>query len=541
MHLCRCVLNARRFVCVSLVVAFACSCADTPVAAYTPKSKLVRSLRKQAIKRLEKADPEELGGKCLIAMAFYNEFGKKSHPKVQSAVAACQKELSGITPEGDDMDNIYSTAIACIFLCKLDAAKYQTEIDFFMRSLEIRQRPYGAWGYPKGGRHPKTGDTSMTQYAVLCLWTAKENGVPISMDSTTKVCNWLLRTQDPSGAWGYQGNDPGVGRQPRSLQQTRIRHSMVAAGVGSLYVLADLLQLVQPRRQSINNTTPSVLRKAPTKIAVPLSNQVDKGAFRSAIDLGDAWFEKNLIYEGTRYTCYYMYAMERYQAFRERFTGRPEEEPHWYNVGVDFLRKEQQPSGGWRIGITEVFDTTFALLFLQRSTRMVLNPSRFGGTLRADRGLPDGPWKLGKDGRIEQQKIVGPAEEILKRLENDADLEWTSEQSPDVELSDDPEERAAQIARLERLVRAAKFQPRFVAVKTLSRIRDLDRVPALIYALSDRDPLIRQQSRAGLRFISRKFGGFGLPDDPSEPDKQAAISKWKHWYSSVRPDAEFWE
>ena len=104
-----------------------------------------------------------------------------------------------------------------------------------------------------------------------------------------------------------------------------------------------------------------------------------------------------------------------------------------------------------------------------------------------------------------------------KRLENDADLEWTSEQSPDVELSDDPEERAAQIARLERLVRAAKFQPRFVAVKTLSRIRDLDRVPALIYALSDRDPLIRQQSRAGLRFISRKFGGFGLPDDPAGP------------------------
>jgi len=126
-------------------------------------------------------------------------------------------------------------------------------------------------------------------------------------------------------------------------------------------------------------------------------------------------------------------------------------------------------------------------------------------------------------------------------LETDADLEWSSEQAVEIQLSDDIVERAAQLTRLERLVRAGKFQPRFVAVKTLSRIRDLDRVPALIYALSDPDPRIIQQSRTGLRFISRNFNGFGLSDEPTETEKQEAISHWKQWYLSVQPEGDFWE
>ena len=534
-------VNLRRFMSFC-AVALACCGAASPAAAYTPQSKIVRALRAQAIQRLDKADHDQLGGKSLIAMAYYNEFGKKNHPKIQSAVAACQAELSGSTPETiQHRESIYSAAITCIFLCELDAQKYRPEIDLLLRSLEIRQRPYGAWGYPVGQKNSTTGDTSMTQYGVLCLWTANHNDIPISIGSATAACNWLLRTQAPSGAWGYQGNDPGVGGQPRSLAQSEIRHSMVAAGLGSLYVLADLLQLAQPRKQSVNRSTPSVLRKAPERLASPLSDRVDKDSLGTALDLGNAWFDKHFTYENTPYPYYYMYALERYRAFQEIVTGQPQNEPSWYNAGVQFLRREQKENGGWNQDITEEVDTAFALLFLQRSTRMKLDNNRFDGTLLAGKALPEGPWEVGEDGRIEVKKIISDTEQILERLETDADLEWSSEQAVEIQLSDDIVERAAQLTRLERLVRAGKFQPRFVAVKTLSRIRDLDRVPALIYALSDPDPRIIQQSRTGLRFISRNFNGFGLSDEPTETEKQEAISHWKQWYLSVQPEGDFWE
>ena len=506
---------------------------------YTPESPLVRSLREQGIAELKDVDHEELGGKSQIALVHLNEYGRKDHPQVQRAAQACRAELSGKVPN-ELRDSIYSTTISCIFLCELDAEKYRPEIDFLLASLEHRQRPYGAWGYPPHGQHPKTGDTSMTQYGVLCLWTAHEKGVEISTASATKAGNWLLRTQDPSGAWGYQGNDPGVGGGPRSRQQREIRHSMVAAGLGSLYVLADLFHMGSGRRRSIDSATPSVLRKAPTDTREPTTKNMDQGALRSAVDLGDRWFDQNFQYRDTEYTYYYMYAYERYRAFRENYTGQPEEEPDWYNVGVEFLREQQKDNGTWHRGVSPDVDTAFALLFLQRSTRKHLRDDRFDGTLIQDNVLPTGRWTIGEDGRIKEEQKLGLADEFISRLEDEVDLE-SPESLPDIKLSDDPESRETQIARLERLVRAAKFEQRYVAVKTLAGTRELERVPALIFGLSDPDSEIVRQSRDGLRFISRRFIGFGLPDEPEETDVQSAITNWKGWYLSVNPEAEFWK
>ena len=51
----------------------------------------------------------------------------------------------------------------------------------------------------------------MTQYGVLASWEAKKNGFVVPVDSIERVLMWLMRTQDPSGGWGYQGVDPGPG------------------------------------------------------------------------------------------------------------------------------------------------------------------------------------------------------------------------------------------------------------------------------------------------------------------------------------------
>jgi hypothetical protein len=64
-------------------------------------------------------------------------------------------------------------------------------------------------------------------------------------------------------------------------------------------------------------------------------------------------------------------------------------------------------------------------------------------------------------------------------------------------------------------------------------------VPALIYALSDPDQPVRRYARDGLRFISRKFDGFGMPDEPTLSELQQAQQKWRDWYRTMNPKHVF--
>jgi hypothetical protein len=53
--------------------------------------------------------------------------------------------------------------------------------------------------------------------------------------------------------------------------------------------------------------------------------------------------------------------------------------------------------------------------------------------------------------------------------------------------------------------------------------------------------MIVREARDGLRFISRRFFGFNLPDSPTEDQVQVAQAKWEEWYLSIRPDGELLE
>jgi HEAT repeat protein len=92
---------------------------------------------------------------------------------------------------------------------------------------------------------------------------------------------------------------------------------------------------------------------------------------------------------------------------------------------------------------------------------------------------------------------------------------------------------------MRRLAHAESFAVRMTAVKTLASIRELDNVPTLIYALSDPDLRVMKTARDGLRFSSRKLGGFGLRDEPTPKERSEAIKAWKQWYLAIRPEAFF--
>ena len=95
--------------------------------------------------------------------------------------------------------------------------------------------------------------------------------------------------------------------------------------------------------------------------------------------------------------------------------------------------------------------------------------------------------------------------------------------------------------KLEELAGGGSLEARVTALRALGKLRSLDPVPTLIFALADENLFVMREARDSLRRISRRFDGFGLPDDPTDVERRAAINKWQDWYLAVDPNAEFEE
>jgi hypothetical protein len=193
---------------------------------------------------------------------------------------------------------------------------------------------------------------------------------------------------------------------------------------------------------------------------------------------------------------------------------------------------------------------------LSRSTRKSISvklKALGDGVLLGGMGLPKNISDLQeRNGKVVETPLGGSVEEILAIIEdpNNPELKRLAESGQSIPLDSDVTKRSGQVTRLRSLVSAGSYESRLVAVKTLSKVRDLDNVPVLLFALTDPDVRIVLESDKALRAISRKFRGVGLPDDPQPPGNdlkvpagqwpqvKAAQKSWKDWYLSIRPDAE---
>ncbi len=515
--------------------------------AFTPESPAVLSMVKDAARHLESATDARVGGRCLLAMALLKAGRDSGHAMVQEAIKDCQDVATNAEAVSNRLD-IYETSVAILFLCEIDPSLYSQEIQVLLSSLHQRQKPFGGWGYPTGVNE-KTSDTSMTQYAVLASWVAHRSGIAtVTNHSMQQVCLWLMRTQDPTGAWGYQGRDPGPGAFDR-VEQQEVRHSLSAAGLGSLYICASFLGLTSESATVLmgDEQLPPALKlvTAEPERAPSAGSDIDPRLLRRAIADGDRWLTRNYRINPENWTLYYLYTLERYKSFQELATGRVAGEPTWYNDGVKFLKSIQKSDGSlWpQDGGSAAIDTAFGILFLKRSAQKSIErvAEEFAGRLTGGRGLPKDTSSVRvEDGKVVRTPFQGTVDRLLEILESadHPDLDAVSEQVQ-MDMATDPSARANQLARLRRLVEAESSDARRAAVRALSSVRDLDNIPSLIYALSDPDPNVMLEARRGLRFISRKFRGFGLPENPSEEERQRAIDAWKNWYLSIRPDAQF--
>jgi hypothetical protein len=269
---------------------------------------------------------------------------------------------------------------------------------------------------------------------------------------------------------------------------------------------------------------------------------VNGAGMRASADRGNQWFRNNFKIKQDQWNYYYLYALERYMSFQEIARGRQEAEPAWYNEAVDYMRSVQTKDGSFDGTSGRPCSTAFAVLFLTRSTqRSIGKIAALEANLLGGRDLPKDVSNVrqNEEGEVVKPQIFTDITKLVDAL-NDPNFTLDEEAMRQVmELPLDRFARDQDLVRMRKMVSAESPAARLVAVRALAQSRQLDNVPLLIYALSDGDNRIKREAEDGLRFISRKFKGFNLPDNPTPADVAAAQNNWKNWYLSIRPDAKF--
>ena len=505
--------------------------------AVTPESPAVQKLVQSALGFLEKNTDDRLGGKCLVGLTFLKA-GRRDHPRVQEAVEECRKQMAANPP--DTLLDVYSNGLAVIFLCELAPDKYAREIAWYLDRLKARQKDHGGWGY----QEYLTGDTSQTQYGTLAYWEAHRRGFNIDGPSLENVAEWLMRTQDPEGCWGYQGE---VSPTSQLIPQRDTNCSMLAAGLGSVYICADLLNASPvAARDDKNNKADKPLPDALKPVGEPRGarssrkirpQKINTVNLLDTMDRAHGWMQNNSTIDIGPKRFYYFYALERYKSFQEAFEGDVQEEPKWYNDVYQYLAGSQQSDGSWAGFCGAPCDTAFSTLFLLRSTQKSLGAKLGEGTLLGGRGLPSNLSRAKmRNGQLIVEQVHTRVDQLLSMIEDpDEGILDELARDPRQLVVEKVDEKSAR--RLQQLVRGGEPEVRLLAVRALGRTGNLDYAPSLLYALTDPDRRVVLEARDGLQFISRNFQGFGPPDDFTEKQRFDAVDAWKNWYKSLRPAA----
>lgn len=518
----------------------------TEAQAYAPEDPEVQAMAERAVVYLETSRTrtvrdeymETLGGRCVTALAIYKHRKDRNHPAVQDAVAECQRyaQNSSITYPSDFN---YSLGLSIIFLCEIDAQRYASDIQSLVGILQSRQRQDGAWSYPTF----ETGDTSQTQYAALATWMAHTHGFMANQDSVESMGNWLIRTQDVSGAFAYQGKDPGnFQRIQQGGGDHGIRLSMSPAALGAMYIVANILEINLSGQQNAEAGETEVFQRVedPSKRKMRPKN-LEVARLKEALRVGNNFFERNFAINIGRNQFYYLYSLERYHSFREHLEQSVQAEPAWYNAGVEFLKGTQAEDGTWQGMRGKSIDSAFSVLFLLRSTKQIIR-SVSEGNLIGGYGLPADltKVKVTAGGEVVGTDVRGDIGSLLELIESGEvmDSDTLLAQLDDLQFSTNKEKDTAAFDRLKQMVAGQNYQARLLAVRALANEGSLDNVPVLIYALSDPDARVAREADAGLRVLSRRFSAPRLPEDPTLEQKRSAQYAWRDWLKTVRPDLD---
>ena len=274
------------------------------------------------------------------------------------------------------------------------------------RLIEWQSNAHGSWTYAKGAAKDARHDFSNTQFAVLGLAIGRKHGIDVPREVFTRIADLFagsitleggpaeheltpvlgpehrlgssrpprLRIRSGPGGWGYRDPRKG-GARARTKKAAREDEgdgeafgnapyaSMTAAGASSLVIALDALRSVHPPGKRAAPKAPAPKAKAP---GPPLDEPVVIARAERALHASYAWISSRFdayVAEG-RHLFYTLYSLEKVGDLGriERFSGRD-----WYAEGAALILRKQRADGGWGTYI----DTSFALLFLARATRIL--------------------------------------------------------------------------------------------------------------------------------------------------------------------------
>ncbi len=389
---------------------------------FSPDDPVVEEMVQKAVAALGNMSGD-IGESTLAALAIvqagkrYKEEVPKDHPLVQQTIASILR----LFPVDNDFDTgnpsdgnilayreVYFPCLALILLAEVDDVKYQPQIKRLIKMLVERQRPFGAFTYLSNVLLG-TGDTSQTQYAALALYVAKQRRFNFDPNVAKGALQWLVDNQQGGGYWLYKlRNVDQSGRGVPTGDSLNPTFSIHAAGLGTVYLLADLLQL-QKRKKSMSASVAAQEYGLPRSITIyvkprdgeeqllnkegPLVN-FDQGRLTAAYRSGNNWLENKFSINPNYWDFYYLYALERYAWFREQAEGDVGngKVATWYDQGVKFLKENQLPTGGFRNAKypaeVPVVSRAFAVLFLVRSSEIISQPVS-DSELIGGRGFPE--------------------------------------------------------------------------------------------------------------------------------------------------------
>ena len=493
----------------------------------------------------------QTGRKSLAAYALLKAGVKVGDPAVAEALADLKSRFKdGKYQSLGGHEEIYAVGVDLMFLAAAGVEENYDEIEAAANFVISKQNPNGSWDYSGD----KGGDTSCFQYAMLGLWSASRAEVDIPVSVLDRAVQWHLKNQKSDGSYWYK--PLGTPKSNMGLSDLR----MAAAGVSSVMIGRMLMYPEFVTKEKKKAKAFGVLEAVTPEADRKPGNSEKPTTTLSAINASAA---RSLSYVSSRFQpqlknslMYFYYTVERMSALSEtEMLGGKK----WYDAFLSVAKQTQLSDGNWHeFGYDDAVVTSFAILFLTRSTAKTIAEQYGGGLLTGGRGLPSD--LAGADvsgGAVKQKrKIEGPLDELLTELSALNPDSIADAQAAIVEKVQvgNREELLGELDRIRELISHPNPELRRTAVWALGRSGDLNDANLLISALNDFNVDVLAESYNSLSYISRKIDGVGLDSNPfaelsefpTQEQKNAAMASWKKealkrwsaWYLRVRPYAE---
>jgi len=421
-------------------------------------------------------------------------------------------------------------------------------------------------------------DNSNTQFAVLALWVARRQGLPVdaALADTDKR---FRRSQAGDGGWGYSSGGMASGMGAASgplLPHLASGPAMTCAGllgVGLAYGAWNENAL----RTDLKGKEPGKPGAAPPKPQDPSKDKTVVAGFR----LLGAWVDgmaqggkapRVNVASGKVY--YFLWSMERVAVAYgvDRF-GKTD----WYDWGSGVLLANQGEDGGWNNGeFRNGPDTCFALLFLKRAnlaedlTRALTSQMKEGMQTALRQGgaggaelvrvngrkpffdgpvaevpkeKPDADTQAARLGKQLAQATGEKQDEVLKELRDTKGAAYTQALAsaiPQLEGEGRKKAREALAERLERMtsetlgLKLEDDDPevRRAAALALAGKEDRTHVRKLIDLLNDPEPAVAAGAHAALKSLNNDVD-LGPPKGAGREERAKAVLAWKAWWSKM--------